>query len=368
MKRFGRMALVLSIAMIMTSAAGCSGGSSGSSTQPEGGSQAPAGEAGTQEDGGTVGDAEKKLVIYSPSTEAQINAVVPLFSEKYGIECEVITGNTGEVVARADAEKESPYADVIFGGGASTYSQYRDVFEDYVTTNDDELIDTCKNTTGYITNHNVDATIIVVNTDLIGDIEINGYEDLLNPALKGKIAFADPTVSSNAYAHIVAMLEGVGGGDETAGWDFIAKFIENLDGKLQSGSGAVWKAVADGEMVVGTSYEEAGITLVRDGAPIKVVYAKEGVSVDPSTSGLIKNCRHPENGKLFLDFIMTKEVQNIFCSELGIRPARDDVDYPDYFVPASEINVLHEDKDFYDGNSQTIVNRYMDVFQDVYPG
>lgn len=368
MKQSKRLALAISIMMIAASAAGCAGNSSAPSSQPEDAAQSPASEQSAQEETPAVGDAEKKLVIYSPSTEAQINAVVPLFSEKYGIECEVITGNTGEIVARADAEKEAPYADVIFGGGASTYSQYRDVFEDYVTTNDGELIDTCKNTTGYITNHNVDATILVVNTDLIGDIEITGYEDLLNPALKGKIAFADPTVSSNAYAHIVAMLEGVGGGDETKGWDFIAKFIENLDGKLQSGSQAVWKAVADGEMVVGTSYEEAGITLVRDGAPIKVVYAKEGVGVDPSTSGLLKNCKHPENGKLFLDFIMSQEVQNIFCSELGIRPSRDDVDYPDYFVPASEINVLHEDKDFYDSNSQTIVNRYMDVFQDVYPG
>ena len=56
---------------------------------------------GTQKDEPAAGDdgtaaEEKKLVIYSAATDAQVNAVVPLFEERYGIEVEVITGGTGE--------------------------------------------------------------------------------------------------------------------------------------------------------------------------------------------------------------------------------------------------------------------------------
>ncbi|WP_246359023.1 hypothetical protein [Paenibacillus phytorum] len=34
--------------------------------------------------------------------------------------------------------------------------------------------------------------VLLVNKKLIGDIKIEGFEDLLNPNLKGKIAFPDP--------------------------------------------------------------------------------------------------------------------------------------------------------------------------------
>ena len=89
---------------------------------------------GTQKDEPAAGDdgaaaEEKKLVIYSAATDAQVNAVVPLFEERYGIEVEVITGGTGELLARIDAEGDAPYCDVIFGGGespipsTSTYSR-----------------------------------------------------------------------------------------------------------------------------------------------------------------------------------------------------------------------------------------------------
>ena len=53
----------------------------------------------------------------------------------------------------------------------------------------------------------------MINTDLIGDIKITGYEDLLQPELKGKIAFADPTKSSSSYEHLVNMLYAMGSDD-----------------------------------------------------------------------------------------------------------------------------------------------------------
>lgn len=57
-----------------------------------------------------------------------------------------------------------------------------------------------KNTTGYSSPAFCDPhPVFIVNTDLAGDIEINGFADLLNPALKGKIAAGDPVNSSSAF-------------------------------------------------------------------------------------------------------------------------------------------------------------------------
>ena len=53
-------------------------------------------------------------------------------------------------------------------------------------------------------------SVIMINTNLIGDIKIEGYEDVLNPELKGKIAYSDPAKSSSSFEHLVNMLYAMG--------------------------------------------------------------------------------------------------------------------------------------------------------------
>ncbi len=75
-----------------------------------------------------------------------------------------------------------------------------------------------------MTPYNSDGSCILVNTDLIGDIKIEGYEDLLNPELKGKIAYPDPASSSSAFNQLTNMLVAMGGDYESQeGWDYVAK-------------------------------------------------------------------------------------------------------------------------------------------------
>lgn len=308
---------------------------------------------------------EKKLVIYSPATDTQVNAVVPLFKERYGIDVEVITGGTGELLARVDAEGDAPYCDVVFGGGESSYSEYKHVFQDYVSPEDAHLIKSWRNTLGYCTNYNLDCAILMYNKDLIGDISIKGYKDLLNPDLKGKIAIADPTASSSAMMHIETILTDYGGLtlENEEGWNVVSELIKNLDGKLANGSSAAWKSVADGEMTVVLTYEEAGIALARSGANIAIVYPEEGTVLTPSTVGLVKNCKHPENGKKFIDFVLSQEVQNILCNDLDVRPVRDDVKYPDYFRPASDIKTVDLDQQYVNEHKTDIVDKFTEVYQ-----
>ena len=60
------------------------------------------------------------LVIYSPSSEGIINAVIPLFEEETGIKVELISASTGELLKRIESESDSPGGDVLFG---VSYSQ-----------------------------------------------------------------------------------------------------------------------------------------------------------------------------------------------------------------------------------------------------
>ena len=267
----------------------------------------------------------------------------------------------GELLARVDAEGANPYADVIFGGGESSYAEYKHIFQDYVSPEDENVIEEFRNTLGYCTNYCLDSSIFIVNTDLVGDIEIKGYMDLLNPELKGRISMPDPTASSSAMMHIETLLSDFGGLslENQEGWDIVRQLVANLDGKLASGSSAAWKAVADGEMVVALSYEEAGIILSRDGAPVEIVYPEEGTVFTGSTVGVINNCKNLDNAKLFMDFLQSDECQAIYL-ECGARPATSSkLDVAnDWIVDLSTINYLEADTLALANNQPAIFERW----------
>ena len=85
--RVKALSLLLAGIMTLSLLAGCGG-------KPSTDTPAPAPDAGAPADTEQPSGSDK-LVIYSPATEGQINAIIPLFEEKTGIEVEVITGGTG---------------------------------------------------------------------------------------------------------------------------------------------------------------------------------------------------------------------------------------------------------------------------------
>ncbi len=305
------------------------------------------------------------LVIYSPNSEGLMNATIPLFEEKYGVNVEVIQAGTGELVKRIQSEKNDPYGDVLFGGSWSLAYDNKNLWEPYVSANNDNVMDAYKNTCGFITGNVLDGSVLIVNTDLLGDIEINGYKDLLNPELKGKIATADPANSSSAFAQLTNMLLAMGGYEDDAAWKYVEDLFTNVDGKICESSSAVYKGVADGEYVVGLSYEDPCAQLVRDGAPVKIVYPKEGTVYLPASATIIKGAKNMDNAKLFIDFILSDEVQNIWGSTLTNRPVIKDAKTSDFMKPISDIKVIEEDIPYVSGNKQKIVDRYTEIFTDL---
>ena len=347
------IALALSVLMAIA-AVGCSSGSSAAS-----GSAASGAASSEAKQGGG------KLVIYSPNSEGLMDATIPLFEEKYGVDVEVIQAGTGELIKRIQSEKEDPYADVMFGGSWSLAYDNEDLWEPYVSANNDNVIDAYKNTCGFITGNVLDGSCIIVNTDLIGDIEINGYEDLLNPALKGKIATADPANSSSAFAQLTNMLLAMGGYESDDAWQYVHDLFANIDGKISESSSAVYKSVADGENVVGLSYEDPCAQLVRDGAPVKVIYPKEGTVYLPASATIVKGAKNMDNAKLFIDFILSEEVQNIWGSTLTNRPVMKDAATSDFMTPMSEIKVIQEDIPYVSTHKQEIVDKYTGIYTDL---
>lgn len=316
--------------------------------------------------GSNSGDESKRLVVYSPNSEGIMNAVIPLFEEKTGIKVEVISAGTGELMKRIESEKENPNADIMFGGGYTQYLANKDLFQDYVSTEDENVVEEYRNTAGYVTYTVLDGSVLIVNNDLIEGIEIKGYKDLLNPELKGKIATADPANSSSAFAQLTNILLAMsddGTYESEAAWTYLEELVTLWDGKIQSGSSSVYKSVVDGEMLVGLTYEDPVASLIKSGAKnVSIVYPEEGSVFLPAGTGIVKDAKNLDNAKKFVDFLLSEEVQNIFGTELTNRPVRKNAVVGDHMADFNTIELVFEDMEYVHNNKATIVERYTDIF------
>ncbi|MEK8129063.1 ABC transporter substrate-binding protein [Paenibacillus filicis] len=304
-----------------------------------------------------------KLVVYTPNSEAMINALIPIFEKQTGITVELVSAGSGELLKRIQSEKANPYADVMFGGAYALYKENADIFQNYVSSNDSALLEGHRNTSGFMTSYVSDGSVLLVNTKLAGDIPINSYADLLNPKLKGKIAMADPANSSSAFAQLTNMLKAMGG-DYTseAGWKYVGELIKNLGGKVAGSSSKAHKSVADGEYVVALTYEDPSVSYVKDGAPVRVVYPSEGAVFLGAGAGVVKGAKHEDNAKKFIDFIISKEGQDALGQQTTNRPLRKDAQIGSFMKPIDQIKVIQEDTEYVGSHKKEIVERYTTLF------
>lgn len=174
--------------------------------------------------------------------------------------------------------------------------------------------------------------------------------------MKGKIAMGDPTASSSAFAELTNMLLDMGEGDtpadrymSDAAWDYIAKFIDNIDGIVLSSSSQVYKNVIAGEYAVGVSYEDPVVQAIIDNkdnpdADLSLVYPEEGAVWLPAGVAIVKNAPNMDNAKLFVDYVLSEEAQTAL-SKTTIRGTMTSIaqDCPE-MKPFEEINVVYEDQ------------------------
>ncbi|WP_052487095.1 ABC transporter substrate-binding protein [Gordoniibacillus kamchatkensis] len=286
-----------------------------------------------------------KLTLYSPNAAEVNNPIIKEFQDRTGIEVQLITGGTGDLLKRVQAEAVSPQADVFWAGGADSLEAYKQYFEPYKTKEYDNLLPEYVSKSDVWTPFAALPMIIMYNKELVkAGEEPKSWNDLLDPKWKGKIAYADPSKSGSSYTQMVTMLTAYG--KEDKGWDFFKKFVKNLDGKVLSGSGLVYKGVADKEFALGITLEEAALRYVEGGAKVGIIYPSEGTSAVPDGAAVVKGAKNMEQAKQFIDFLVSKDVQSLIQKEFKRRSVRKDAEPIQGIVPTKDIKLVNYDFDW----------------------
>lgn len=301
--------------------------------------------SGEKEKKGSDASKENVLVVYTARSESLINLVIPNFEKDTGIKVETVVAGTGELQKRVESEKNNPLGDILWAGDETMLSSSKHLFEKYVSPEDVNMQDSFKNKSGYFSPCFADPTVFIVNKNLKGDMKIEGFEDLLKPELKGKIIFGDPTSSSSAFQSLVAMTYAMGKNEDPMSeeaWNYVDKFLKNLDGKMAKSSGQVHKSVADGEYVVGLTWEDPVANYVKNGAPVEVVFPKEGAIFPGESVQIIKGAKKLENAKKFVDYLLSEKIQNDVGTQLTVRPLRKNAKLASYMIPFDKIKLFEK--------------------------
>ena len=302
------------------------------------------------------------LVVYTPHPTAFVQPLVNEFERRTQKRVHIIYGSTGDLENALDS---GTAIDVMWGGSYYSVNQYSLLFQDYWTANERYYLDDNKNVEGNMTRFTDMPSVLLVNTDLIGDVEIRGYEDLLNPKLKGRIAMADPTNSSSAFEHLINIIYACNDSQKGDEWDFLRELCENIDGPLLSSSSEVYNGVASGKYIVGLTFEEAAVGVLKEGKHVDIIYMQEGVVSTPDGVYLLKDAQNKETAKEFIDFITGYDVQLLVSKQLGRRSVRRDIPEPAGLPSKEEIYWLKPDGQTIINNRGAWINRFEEIAKEV---
>lgn len=259
----------------------------------------------------------EKLTICTSHKQEVWQPLVKEFENRTGIWVEVIEGGTNELLEQL--ENGAVTADLMFGGGVESLECYASLFTPYTSSYDGEILPQYQSQSHIWTPFSSLPVVLIYNPKLLG--AVSGWEDLLQPTLRGKIAFADPSVSGSSYTALVTLVQALGDStDET-----LQAFARALAGNQLAGSGDVLSSVASGEALVGITIEETALRRMAAGDSLAMVYPREGTSCVPDGTAILKDAAHLENARAFVDFTLSADVQTLLQEKFCRRSVRRDL-------------------------------------------
>lgn len=305
------------------------------------------------------GAKERRLTLFTSFGADLYTPLVEAFEKQSGVKVDVVFGGTGELLRRLEAEGSSGGADVMLGGGAESYEAYRGLFEPY-TVKDDALVPGALKAPDRLWyGFNALPMVIMYNKNLVAGADLpKGWADLADPRWEGKIAMSDATKSGTAFVQVVTMLT-LFGNDGADGWQTVSSVVQNA--KVLGSSSLPPKGVDAGEYPLALTHENAAWKYAQAGGPVDWIYPAEGTATIPDSVALVKGAKNPEEAKLFLDFLFTREAQELASKQLGLRASRTDVPLPEGLKPAEEIRLVELDVAWATAQREEILNRWKDL-------
>ncbi len=284
--------------------------------------------------GGEAFAAAGEVVVYTSVDDVFARPICEKFQKQSGIKVKLVpdteeTKSTG-LLNRLIAEKKRPQADVFWSGDPirAAILKNKGISAAYHSPSAAGLPKEYSDPEGYWTGFSARAKIILYNKDLCPPgKEPTSIFDFMNPTWSGKTCMANPLFGTTSM--FAAALFDALGEDMARTW-FGAASANGV--KVLSSNGEVKRAVASGDYALGLTDTDDAAEALKDGKPVGVVYPDSqatGTLLIPNAAVLIAKGPNGENGRKFIDYLLTPEVEKALAEgEAAQIPLRSGVPVP----------------------------------------
>jgi iron(III) transport system substrate-binding protein len=291
---------------------------------------------------------EGTVVVDGPPLDEVREAITKGFAAKYGIEVSYISSGSSKSGARVRAERAAgKYLLDVFISGSDTPiltflpAGWLDPMAPILI--DPEVTDTSKWHEGHIWFGDPDRTILrilryvtpalTINTKLVGPGEVVSWKNVLEPRWQGKIIAKDPAVSG-AGASLIGYFY------LTFGPDFVKALYKDQKPSVSRDPRQAAQFLALGNYAIGVGLDQNEIIRFQNlGYPLQFTFPTD--SPDTVTGGwgfvnLINKAPHPNAAKLFVNWLASREGQELFARatySVGLRTDIDQSWTPAHTIP-----------------------------------
>jgi iron(III) transport system substrate-binding protein len=306
---------------------------------------------------------EKVLTVYA--AYGGMETIAKEFEKDTGIKMEYVSMSSGEALSRLNAEKNNPSCDVWFGGGVDAFiSAKKDgVITPYKSPNVEYIDKKFVDKDYYWTGVSLVTIGILENEDLVKKKNLpepKTWDDLLKPEYKGEIIASNPTISGTAYFTICGILQMKG---EEEGWKYMDKLYENVPFLTKRGSGPK-KKVTSGEYAFGISPNPHNEPMRNKELPIKAIYLDK-VIWWPAPVAIVKDCKHPDNAKVFVDWVLSKRGQEALMAASPRVPVRSDLETIEGVPNPKDLDFVDMDFVYWGENRDAVLDKWKERYQTI---
>lgn len=274
-------------------------------------------------------DAAKKegeVVWYSTLIVNQlVRPMAQAFEAKYpGIKVNFSRAPAGQTALKLQNEirANSVQADVFDANSAFFQAMPLKNLVEYKPEAAKHYPDNLKDPKGRFTAVNVFTMATGINTNLVPEGQRpKTYKDLLDPKWKGKMAWTTDLTPNGPPGFIGNILAFMG---EKKGMEYLEKLAKQNIAAVPASQRVVLNQVIAGQYAIGLMiFNHHTVISAKKGAPVTWLKIEPLISTG-NYVGLIKNSPHPNAGKLFEEFLLSKEGQTVF-QKANYLPADPDV-------------------------------------------
>jgi iron(III) transport system substrate-binding protein len=296
--------------------------------------------------------AAQSVTLYTAGPDGLAKGIAKAFTDKTAIKIDVYQATSGDVLARLEAEKAKPRADVavLASWGEGLTVRQRGFVDAYSSAEAKKLRPNWSD--GGLAAQGGAALALILNSNEVKkDQQPQSWFDLTASFWKDALTMPDPTLSGSAAEFIAVFVQTHG--------DKAWKLFEDLarNGLAVPGpNNAALNPVLTGAKkatIAGVDYISFG--QIAKGEKLAIHYPKEGTVVALRPAFVQQGAPHREEARKLVDFMLSEEGQNLVAKTFLI-PAR--IDIRAQRPTPGEFKMLMPDWSFVEKNQTQLIERF----------